>query len=163
MDALATQLSTQLQPIADWFAGFGTPAAIVRWGHPAMMGIVVLVLGSYTAWAGWQGRTTQDLAVKEKAWADHKKLAPLMTLFITLGYTGGILSLVMQGHPILGSAHFWTGSAAIAVLGVNGLISATKFGGGQPALRTAHALIGTAAMGLLLVHGAFGLQLGLSL
>lgn len=160
---MAFQLTTFLKPIADWFASFNMPEPIVHWGHPLMMGIVIFVLGLYTAWAGWRGRTAQDTAVSAKALADHKKLAPFMFLFIALGYTGGILSLVMQNHPILESSHFWTGSAAIGILGLNGAISASKFGGGQPALRTAHAYIGAIAMLLLFVHAALGVQLGLSI
>ncbi|WP_008310287.1 DUF4079 domain-containing protein [Leptolyngbya sp. PCC 6406] len=160
---MASQLTEFLEPIADWFAQFGTPEPIVHWGHPAMMGIVIFVMGSYTAWAGWRGRTAQDAEVKTKAWTDHKKLAPLMFLFITLGYTGGILSLVMQGQSILESPHFWTGSAAVGILGLNGVISGTKFGGGKAVLRSTHAYIGSAAMVLLFIHAALGLRLGLSL
>ncbi|MEO1094512.1 MAG: DUF4079 domain-containing protein [Cyanobacteria bacterium J06638_28] len=160
---MASQLTAFLKPIADWFASFNMPAPIVHWGHPLMMGIVIFVLGLYTAWAGWQGRTAEDTDVAMKARGDHRKLAPMMFLFIALGYTGGILSLVMQNHPILESSHFWTGSAAIGVLGVNGAISASKFGGGQAAFRTAHAYIGTIAMVLLVVHAALGVKLGLSI
>lgn len=160
---MADQLTAWLKPIADWFASFNMPEPIVHWGHPLMMGIVIFVLGTYAAWAGWQGRTAEAAPTRAKALADHKKLAPLMFLFIALGYTGGILSLVMQGHPILQSSHFWTGSAAIAVLSVNGAISASKFGGGKPAFRTAHAYIGTGAMLVLFVHAALGLKLGLSI
>lgn len=160
---MASQITALLKPIADWFASFNMPEPIIHWGHPLMMGIVVAVLGVYVAWAGWQGRTAEDADKAVKARADHRKLAPLMFLFIALGYTGGVLSLVMQGQPILESTHFWTGSAAIGLLGANGVISGTKFGGGQAALRTTHAYIGSIAMLLLFVHAAFGLKLGLSI
>jgi hypothetical protein len=160
---VADQLTAWLKPIADWFAGFNLPAPIIQWGHPLMMGIVIFVLGVYVAWAGWRGRTAAEVPVRAKALGDHKKLAPFLFLFIALGYTGGILSLVMQGHPILQSPHFWTGSAAIGVLGLNGAISASKFGGGNPAFRTAHAYIGSVAMVVLFVHAALGVKLGLSL
>lgn len=160
---MADQLTAWLKPIADWFAGFNTPEPIVHWGHPLMMGIVIFVLGVYAAWAGWRGRTAEEAPTRAKALADHKKLAPLMFLFIALGYTGGVLSLVMQGQPILQSSHFWTGSAAIGILGLNGAISASKFGGGKPAFRTAHAYIGSIAMVVLFVHAALGVRLGLSI
>jgi len=160
---VADQLTAWLKPIADWFAGFNTPEPIVHWGHPLMMGIVIFVLGVYVAWAGWRGRTAEEAPTRAKALADHKKLAPMMFLFIALGYTGGVLSLVMQGHPILQSSHFWTGSAAIGILGLNGAISASKFGGGKPAFRTAHAYIGSIAMVVLFVHAALGVRLGLSI
>jgi Protein of unknown function (DUF4079) len=129
-----------------------------------MMGIVVLVMGSYTAYAGWQSRLTQDGEVAAKNRADHRKLAPWLFLFIAMGYTGGVLSLVMQKHPILESSHFWTGSIAIGLLVINGLLSFTAFGGDKKEFfRTIHAYIGSIAMLVLLIHGIFGLQLGLSL
>jgi len=152
-----------LQPIADWFAGFGTPEPIVHWGHPAMMGIVVFVMGTFTAWAGWQGRITEDTDKQIEQRSMHRKLAPWLFTFIALGYTGGVLSLVMQDHPIFASPHFWTGSAAVGLLALNGAISATKFGGGSGALRTVHAYLGSIALGLLFIHAFFGVQLGLSI
>lgn len=160
---MASQITAFLKPIANWFAGFNMPEPIIHWGHPAMMGIVIFVLGIYVAWAGWQGRTAQDTDVALKARNDHHKLAPLMFLFIALGYTGGVLSLVMQSQPILESPHFWTGTAAVGLLGLNGAISATKFGGGQATLRTTHAYLGSIAMILLFAHAALGVKLGLSI
>lgn len=160
---MAAQLTVWLKPIADWFAGFDMPEPIIHWGHPLMMGIVIFILGVYVAWAGWQGRIAEDTDAALKARSDHRKLAPMMFLFIALGYTGGVLSLVMQGHPILESTHFWTGTTAIGVLGLNGAISASKFGGGAPIFKTAHAYIGSIGMLVLFVHAALGVKLGLSI
>jgi hypothetical protein len=157
-------LSDALEQIAVPFAVSELLNTIVHWGHPVMMGIVVLVMGSYTAYAGWQSRLSQDGDVVAKNRADHRKLAPWLFLLIVLGYTGGILSLVMQKHPILESSHFWTGSYRIGLLAFNGLLSITGFNGDKKELfRTIHAYIGSIALILLLVHGVFGLQLGLSL
>ena len=156
-------LSETLEPIAAFFRGLGVPAPIVHWGHPAMMGIVVLILGSYVAWSGWQGRLAADKEVAIKNRLDHRKAAPLMTLFITLGYTGGVLSLVMQHKPILESPHFWTGNVVLGLLFLNGAIAASGFGGEKAGFRMVHAYLGTAAIGLLLLHGALGLKLGLSI
>ncbi|MDX2244036.1 MAG: DUF4079 domain-containing protein [Leptolyngbyaceae cyanobacterium bins.302] len=163
MANFGAQLSQFLEPIAAWFRTLNTPEPIVHWGHPAMMGIVAFVMGSYVAYAGWHVRLAQDKDVQIKNRADHRKLAPLMTLFITLGYTGGVLSLVMQKQPILQSPHFWTGSAIVLLLWTNGLISLTGFAGNQPALRMTHAYLGTLVMALLVVHAVFGLKLGLSI
>lgn len=156
-------LRSYLEPVASWFAQFNLPEPIVHWGHPVMMAIVVFVMGGFAAYAGWQGRlaTETDVAIEQKQ--THTKIAPLMYLFIVLGATGGILSLVMQGEPILESPHFWTGMGAIALLTTNALIAATKFGKGSTTLRTAHAYIGSAALALLVVHAVFGTQLGLSI
>lgn len=163
MSALSISVAEQLEPIAAWFRSFNLPEPITHWGHPLMMGIVVAFMGTYAAYAGWKGRTATDAEVSAKARADHKKLAPLVFLFISLGYTGGVLSLVMQKQPIFESPHFWTGTVAIGVFALNGLISATKFGGGQAILRTVHAYLGSAVMVLLFIHAFLGLNLGLKI
>lgn len=153
-----------LESIADWFNSLGTPEPIIHWGHPAMMAIVVFVMGSYVAYAGWRSRITKDGEIAIKSRADHRKLAPLMYLFIVLGYTGGILSLVMQNQPIFESPHFWTGTLIIGLLGINALIALTGFGGDNKAtMRTAHAYIGSTVMILLVIHAIFGFNLGLSI
>jgi hypothetical protein len=161
--SLSTNLSQTLEPIAAWFRSLGTPEPIVHWGHPAMMGIVVVVLGSYVAYAGWSGRLSDDQEIAIKNRMDHRKLAPLMFLFIALGYTGGVLSLVMQQKPILESPHFITGTIALMLLAINGAIAATAFGQEKGIFRNIHAYLGSAALGLLFIHGILGLQLGLSI
>jgi len=163
MQSIADLLTQKLEPIAVWFRSLGIPEPIVHWGHPVMMGIVVLVMGSYVAYAGWQGRLATDKEVATKNRADHRKLAPWMSLFIGLGYTGGVLSLVMQQKPILESPHFWTGTVVLGLLAVNGGLSLSGFGGNQSSLRMLHAYLGTVVIALLLVHGILGLKLGLSL
>jgi hypothetical protein len=158
-----TSLSELLEPIAAWFCSLGIPAPITHWGHPAMMAIVIFVMGSYVAYAGWRGRLAADKEVAAKNRADHRKLAPLMFLFLALGYTGGVLSLVMQRKPILESPHFWTGTAAISLLATNSSLSLAGFWGDKSGLRMLHAYLGTVAIGLLVVHTALGIKLGLSL
>lgn len=160
---MGTALRGYLTPIADWFAQFDLPEPIVHWGHPAMMAIVVFVMGGFAAYAGWQGRLATDAGVAFEQKQNHAKIAPLMYLFIVMGATGGILSLVMQGEPILESPHFWTGMGAIALLTINAVIAALKFGQGSVALRSAHAYIGSVAVVLLIVHAFLGTQLGLSI
>ena len=158
-------LRSFLEPIANWFNNLGTPEPIVHWGHPLMMAIVAFVMGSAVALAGWRGRvlatTNTELAVKNKS--DHRKIAPLMYIFLVLGYTGGVLSLVMQGQPILESPHFLTGTIVVALLTVNALIAATGFIGNKELARTVHAYVGSTALLILVVHAAFGLKLGLSI
>jgi hypothetical protein len=165
MSGISENLSALLEPIAAWFRSFNLPEPIVHWGHPVMMGIVVVVMGSFVGWTGWRGRTlmesNKEAALKGKT--DHRKLAPLMTLFITLGYTGGLLSLVMQEQPILQSPHFWTGSAVVLLLWSNGLIAALGFGKDDGRLRTAHAYLGSTALALMVIHAVLGLKLGLSI
>ncbi len=155
-------LTEILEPIAAWFRSLGLPEPIVHWGHPAMMGIVIFVMGSFVGFTGWQGRLAEDKEIALKSRSDHRKLAPWMFLFMALGYTGGVLSLVMQHHPIFESPHFWTGSILLLLLGINGTISLSKFGGDKPSLRALHAYLGSTALCLMLVHVVLGLKLGLS-
>lgn len=155
-------LRAYLEPAANWFAGFNLPEPIVHWGHPVMMAIVVFVMGGFAAYSGWQGRLATDTGVAVEHKQKHAKVVPLMYLFIVMGASGGLLSLVMQGESILESPHFWTGMGAIALLTTNAIIAATKFGKGNDSLRSTHTYIGSTAMILLIFHAFFGTQLGLS-
>lgn len=128
-----------------------------------MMAIVVFVMGSFVGLAGWRGRMSADAAMAMKSRADHRKLAPWMFLFIALGYTGGVLSLVMQNQPIVESPHFWTGSIVLMLLATNGVISLTGFGRNKSVLRTVHAYLGSTALCLLFLHAVLGLKLGLAI
>lgn len=160
---MGEQLSELLEPSAAFFRSLNMPEPIIHWGHPVMMGIVVFVMGSYVAYAGWRSRLTKDGEIANKNRADHRKLAPLMFLFIALGYTGGVLSLVVQHQPILESPHFWTGSTVLIVLSLQAIL-VSGFGGVQKeAFRSAHAYIGSALTILLIFHAILGLNLGLSI
>ncbi|MGL5078124.1 MAG: DUF4079 domain-containing protein [Waterburya sp.] len=154
-----------LEAIAEWFNSLGTPEPIVHWGHPLMMAIVVFAMGSAVALAGWRGRTLAvtdtEAAIKNKT--DHRKIAPLMYFFLVAGYTGGVLSLVMQGQPILESPHFLTGTVVVALLTVNAVLAATGFIGNKETLRTVHAYVGSLALIILVAHAVLGLKLGLSI
>jgi hypothetical protein len=156
-------LNELLEPIAAWFRSLGIPEPIVHWGHPLMMAIVIYVMGSFVGFTGWRSRLATDKDVAAKSRADHRKLAPWMFLFLALGYTGGVLSLVMHREPILESPHFWTGTTALGLLSTNSLLSLAGFWGDRPTFRIAHAYIGTLALGLLIVHTALGIKLGLSI
>lgn len=160
-----SNLRDYLEPIAAWFSDLGVPEPIVHWGHPLMMAIVVFVMGSFVGLTGWRGRALmtvdKDAAVQNRA--DHRKIAPFMFLFIALGYTGGVLSLVMQQQPIFESPHFWTGSVVLVLLTLNGVIALTGFGKDKSVLRTTHAYLGSAALCLLFLHALLGLKLGLSI
>jgi Protein of unknown function (DUF4079) len=156
-------LNQLLEPIAAWFRNLGIPAPIVHWGHPLMMGIVIFAMGSAVGITGWRSRLAADKDVALKNRSDHRKIAPAMFLFLALGYTGGVLSLVMQKQPILESPHFWTGTTALGLLATNSLLSLAGFWGDKATARIAHAYIGTLALGLLIVHTALGIKLGLSI
>ncbi len=163
MTEFANKLAETLQPIANQFESLNVPEPITHWGHPFFMGIVIFAMGSFVAISGWRGRTATEPEIAIKNKADHRKVAPLMTVFLAMGYTGGLLSLVMQGEPLLESPHFITGSIVLTLLAINGAISLTGFGGNQPALRNVHAYLGSAIVVLLITHAFLGLKLGLSI
>ncbi|HEY9847890.1 MAG TPA: DUF4079 domain-containing protein [Leptolyngbyaceae cyanobacterium] len=156
-------LSEILEPIADLFRKMEIPGSIVHWGHPLMMGIVIFVMGSFVGWAGWRGRLVTDPDAANQSKSDHRKIAPLMFLFLAAGYTGGLLSLVMQHQPILESYHFWTGSIVLILLSINAAIALGNFGKNKAAFRKVHAYIGSIALGILFLHALLGLKLGLSI
>ena len=158
-----SNLSELLEPIAAWFRSLGLPEPIVHWGHPLMMGIVIFVLGSFVGLAGWRSRTVSDQAEASKSRADHRKLAPAMFAFMAAGYTGGLVSLVRLGQPILDSPHFWTGSVVLLLLATNGLLALVGFSKKQPAFRTVHAYLGSIALCGMFLHALLGLKLRLSL
>jgi fucose 4-O-acetylase-like acetyltransferase len=160
---LMAQLSQLLELIASQFRNLGIPEPIVHWGHPAMMAIVIFVMGSFVGLVGWRGRVITDTSVAMKSRTEHRKLAPWMFLFIAVGYTGGVLSLVMQNQPILESPHFWTGSIVLILLAINGVISAAGFANNKPVMRTIHAYLGSMALCLLFLHAVLGLKLGLAI
>lgn len=163
LEQIATFLSEKLEPIAASFRSLNMPEPIVHWGHPLMMGIVIFVMGSFVGYMGWKGRKTEDEEIAIQSRSSHRKVAPWLFLFLSLGYTGGILSLVIQKQPLLESPHFWTGSIVIFLLGLNGFISATKFGGNKESLKTTHAYLGTVALVILFVHAFLGVKLGLAI
>lgn len=160
-----SNLSAVLEPIAAWFRSLGVPEPIVHWGHPLMMAIVIFVLGVYVAWAGWRGKLLEeqdkDAAINSRT--AHRQLAPLLFLFLAGGYTGGVLSLVMQHKPLFESPHFWTGSLVLLLLLINGGISLSGFLGNKKALRAVHAYLGSVALGVLFLHAFLGFDLGISL
>ena len=81
----------KLQPIADMFSSFNTPEIVVHWGHPFFMGIVIFFMGTYAGITGWRSRTSVEEEVIGKNKGEHRKVAPLMFLFMASGYGGGVL------------------------------------------------------------------------
>ncbi|NEQ35424.1 MAG: DUF4079 domain-containing protein [Okeania sp. SIO3I5] len=157
------EIRQYLEPIAEIFRNLGVPEPIVHWGHPLMMGIVIFAMGTFVGFTGWRRRVVTDEAIALESGSNHRKMAPFMFLFMALGYTGGVLSLVMQEQEIFESPHFWTGSVVLALLAANGFISLTKFGGNQAALRTTHAYLGSIALFTMLIHTVLGLTLGFAI
>eukprot|EP00241_Pyramimonas_parkeae_P011902 CAMPEP_0114252770 /NCGR_PEP_ID=MMETSP0058-20121206/16022_1 /TAXON_ID=36894 /ORGANISM="Pyramimonas parkeae, CCMP726" /LENGTH=197 /DNA_ID=CAMNT_0001366743 /DNA_START=136 /DNA_END=729 /DNA_ORIENTATION=+ len=149
-----------LQPIADSLTPLGLPEALVHWGHPGNMAVVLLAMGGYGTYLGWQIRTGDDADSIAKAEDLHPKLMAGMTFFFTLGALGGMISMVMQGKPAFQSSHFITGSVGLVLLYLQGMLS--LFFEDDPNARTAHAFLGTGVMAVFFAHMLVGLKFGLS-
>jgi hypothetical protein len=152
-----------LEPIASTFRDMNLPEPVSHWGHPFFMGIVIFMMGAAVAITGWKSRLATDTSEVTTNRMNHRKIAPLMSLFLTIGYTGGLLSLVIQQKPVLESPHFITGSIVVALLWFNGSLGFLGIKGESKLTRSAHAYVGSAIMALLMVHVALGLNLGFSI
>jgi hypothetical protein len=150
-------ISVALEPIAGWFRSFGVPEPIVHWGHPAMMGIVIFVVGNFVGVTGWRGKLLEDKDAAIKSRNAHRQLAPWLFIFLAGGYTGGVLSLVMQQKPLFASPHFWTGSLVLILLLINGVISLSGFFGDKAGLRAVHAYLGSTTL-LIRIPGKWEIQ-----
>lgn len=139
------------------------PPAVVKYGHPALMGFMVLGMGAPGAAIGWLGRTNSDKAAGVKQKQLHENIMLAFWLLAFAGATGGILSTVMQGRDILVSPHAKSAGVVLALLTANAVVAYSGFtigGGASPAGRQQgrklHAYLGAGTMVALLVHGALG-------
>ena len=115
--------------------------SLSRAGHPANMAVVLLAMGGYGTYLGWQIRVGEDADDVAKAQDLHPKLMAGMTFFFSLGALGGMISMVMQGKPAFESSHFLTGSAGLVLLYLqvlpHALVSChTQANSDRPMLRT---------------------------
>jgi hypothetical protein len=159
--ALGLGIEKALTPTAEYFATLGLPAFLIRWGHPGNMAVVLLAMGGYGSYLGWQIRMSDNPDMIIRAKQLHPKLTLGMTVFFSLGAVGGVMSLIMQGRPIFQSGHVWTGLVGLVLLYLQGLLS--LFFEDDPNARGLHAFFGTAIMALFVVHMVLGIQLGLSI
>lgn len=150
-----------LTDIVAFMNGLDLPEPLVHWGHPGNMAVVLLAMGGYGAYLGWQIRLGGDAEDIEKAEDLHPKLMAGMTFFFTLGATGGVLSTAMQGLPILSSSHFVTGVTGLVLLYLNGMLS--LFFEDDPNARSLHAYLGSAVMAVFFAHMLVGIKFGLSI
>jgi Protein of unknown function (DUF4079) len=154
-------IAKALQPAADTFNSYNLPAPLVQFGHPGNMAVVLLAMGGYGTYLGWQVRLSDNPAIIAKAKDLHPKLALGMTVFFSLGAIGGLTSLVMQGKPLFQSPHAFTGIIGLLLLYLQGMLS--LFFEDDPAARSIHAYFGTGIMVLFAVHMTLGINLALSL
>ena len=125
------------------------------------MAVVLIAMGGYGTYLGWQIRLSDNPDVVMAAKEAHPKLAAGMSVFFALGAIGGLLSLTMQGKDIMNSPHFITGVVGLIALAAQAMMP--LFFAEDPNARGIHAFLGSGIMALFLVHLALGLQLGFSI
>lgn len=159
---IARAIYDAVAPAASYFDTLGLPEPLVHWGHPGNMAVVLFAMGFYgCAKLGADIRFSDDATAVAKAKDLHPKLAIGMAFFFALGAVGGLMSLTMQGKPLLSSPHATTGLLGLTLLAFQGMLAAF-FEDGEGA-RDAHAYLGAAILALFTVHMVFGIQLGLSI
>lgn len=141
------------------------PDFLLHWGHAAAMGTVLLGMGGYGTFLGWQtrlgnGETVYPLSLGQAARELHPTLMGAALFFFFLGGQGGLVLLATAGQPILQSAHSSTAVIGLLLMGLQAALGLTM--GDSPEKRTIHAFLGTGVMLVLLVHLYFGLDLGSS-
>ncbi|KAG5189139.1 hypothetical protein JKP88DRAFT_275609 [Tribonema minus] len=140
------------------------PEALFHWGHPAAMLLLTLPLALGGAYLGWQiklGNEGADPQGVKRARALHPPLMIAAGVLLVFGVQSGIASLLMQGQPLLDSAHAKTAGALLALYAAQGFLGTSM--GGNGAARLAHTAAGTALVAWLLGHTALGLTLGFQL
>lgn len=142
------------------------PEALIHWGHAAAMGTVLLAMGGFGTFLGWQirlgnGATVYPVTLGMSAAEMHPLLMGAALFFFFLGGQGGLVLLATQGQPILASAHSSTAVVGLGLMGAQAVLGKTM--GESPEKRTIHAFLGTSVMLVLLVHMVFGMNLGYSI
>mmetsp|Transcript_43287 Transcript_43287/g.85746 ORF Transcript_43287/g.85746 Transcript_43287/m.85746 type:complete len:241 (+) Transcript_43287:95-817(+) len=139
------------------------PEYILHWGHAAAMGTVLLAMGGYGTFLGWQTRlgNGNDVYLLNLGYKNrdmHPLLMGAALFLFFLGGQGGLVLLATAGKPILASAHSSTAVIGLGLMAVQALLGQTM--GSNQTGRTVHAFLGTGTMLVLLVHLYFGLNLG---
>lgn len=155
-----------LEKVAEAFNTLGMPKWLVEWGHPGMMTVMVLAMGTPGAVIGWQGRLNENKKDGVAQKQLHENIMIAFFLLAFLGGTGGTLSVAMQGFDIWESPHFKTSVLVLLMLGVNSIVAYSGFtigNDGSPKGRLAgrklHAYFGVATMSAFLVHGILGAKI----
>merc|ERR1712146_520535 len=161
----------------------GDPS-IVKYGHPAMMFVMLASMGGYGIYLGYQIRQNRlakqslasgsdgkaididevdDNSENESIIMNAKKMHPLLmgglTIF-SLGAQGGVVSELVQGKPLTNSLHFVSGGVLLTFLLIQ---YATSTAMSKENVRNIHAIFGSAVALLILSHAIFGFQLAFSL
>ena len=164
-DGISAYLHATAGFVFDANAAGLVPEFVTHYFHGLNMATVLLAMGGYGTYLGWQVRAGNGgdatFGTPDTAADLHPKLMLGMFLFFAAGGQGGLLFNLLQGKPLLESPHAVSALAGLMLLGANGVLGAVMKDSAQ--LRTTHAFLGTSLMAVFLVHAALGVQLALSL
>jgi Protein of unknown function (DUF4079) len=148
-----------LETLAEAFRSLNMPPALVTYGHPAMMAVMVVGLGGSGAAAGWQGRLNEDRRAGVSQKAAHANIMLAFVLLAALGGLGGTLSTAMQGFDVWQSPHSRSAGLILGLLVVNAVLAYSGFGKTAKAKLTGrqfHAIFGAVIMGSFVGHAYLG-------
>ena len=157
---VAGGLEGAIQPLAD-VLNIITPMPVTKYAHGAAMAGILLLLGGQAAYYGWQLRLSDNPETIETAKARHPTLARTVTASFTFGALGGLISLVMQGKPLLQSPHATTGIIGLLLLYLQA--SLPLFFEDDPNARGIHAWFGSGILLFFLLHLKLGVEFALRL
>uniref|UniRef100_A0A7S3NL95 Cytochrome b561 domain-containing protein n=1 Tax=Aureoumbra lagunensis TaxID=44058 RepID=A0A7S3NL95_9STRA len=147
------------------FKSMSLPDWLVRWGHPAAMTSVLLSMGLYGSFLGFQiksgkGSEVLPLSLGQTSRDMHPKVMAGAFFFFALGGQGGLVLNRFLENESLQSSHAVTAFTCLALLAIQSLLP-TLFPT-FPSLRNVHTYVGSFTLALLFLHAFFGLQLGFS-
>lgn len=155
-----------VQKIAAAFQTLNMPEPLVSYGHPAMMGLMVLGMGLPGAVIGWQGRQNENKRKGVEQKKLHENIMLAFFLLAILGGTGGTLSTAMQGFDIWETAHAKSALVVLLLLGANSLLAYSGFTIGNDGTpkgrlqgRKIHSYFGIVVMAAFAVHAFLGVQI----
>lgn len=155
-----------VQKIAGAFQTLNMPEPLVSYGHPAMMGFMVLGMGLPGAVIGWQGRLNEDKRKGVEQKKLHENIMLAFFLLAILGGSGGTLSTAMQGFDIWETAHAKSALLVLLLLGANSLLAYSGFTIGNDGTpkgrrqgRKLHSYFGIAVMAVFAIHAFLGVQI----
>ncbi|CAI5991644.1 unnamed protein product, partial [Closterium sp. NIES-65] len=120
----ADALRELLEPYGELVRSWNLPDWLIHWGHPGNMAVVLLAMGGYGSYLGWQIRLASSPEAKAAARAAHPPIMGFMFLFFAIGATGGLTSLVTTGRPIFESPHAYSGMAGLVLLTIQTAMTA---------------------------------------
>lgn len=155
-----------IQKLADAVGTLNIPEPVTTYGHPAMMGLMVLGMGLPGTLIGWNGRLNENKknGVQQKKLHENIMLAFYLLTFF--GGFGGTLATAMGGYDIWQTPHAISALVVLLLLGGNSALAYSGFTVGNDGTpkgrlqgRKLHSYFGVAIMAAFSVHALLGVSI----